>query len=423
MTEQAAAGREREGTSHWVRIVAVVFLPFASGYFLSYLFRALPSLIGGRIRTDLGLDASVLGLVGAAYFLAFGLAQLPVGMALDRYGPRRVQTVLLLIAGAGAVTFGLGQNAETLIIGRALIGLGCAAGLMGSFKAITLWFPQNRWPLVNGCLLGMGGLGAIMATTPVEALLGIITWHELFFYVAAASAVSAMLIFTVVPEKPGSTHPIPIRELLGSLKLVYASRAYWRIAPMAVMTMATGMAIHTQWAGLWLKDVGGFDQDTVAIYLQTLGMALTAGFVLGGVVADILTRYGIPLHAIMAGGVTVLIVSQLSIALAWDPSGHWPWVLLGLSSNMSALAFPWLCGQFPLKLAGRVNSALNVFVFLGVFVTASAIGWIIDLFPLSAAGGYAPDGYQSSFLIIIAVETLAFLWFLIAGGKSKHAGS
>ncbi|WP_164516370.1 MFS transporter [Minwuia thermotolerans] len=423
MSGRAAVDSERPGSGYWIRIVATVFLPFASGYFLSYLYRALPSLIGDRIREELVLDAGVLGLVGAAYFLAFGLAQLPVGMALDRYGPRRVQTVLLLIAGAGAVIFGLGTNPETLIVGRALIGLGCAAGLMGSFKAITLWFPQNRWPLVNGCLLGMGGLGALMATTPVEHLLTFISWHDLFFWIAGASAASSLLIFTVVPEKPGSANPIPASELLGSLKRVYSSRAYWRIAPMAVMTMATGMAIHNQWAGLWLKDVALFDQATVAIYLQTLGIALTAGFVLGGVVADVLGRYGIPLHAIMAGGVSVLIFSQISIALGWDPSGHWPWILLGLSSNMSALAFPWLCGQFPLNLAGRVNSALNVFVFLGVFAIASGLGWIIDRFPLTEAGGYAREGYETGLLIIIAVETLAFIWFLVPGGKKKNAGS
>jgi len=420
MTSESEAAPASGSAAYWARIVLTVFFPFASGYFLSYLYRALPSLIGDRIRTELSLDAGVLGLVGAAYFLAFGLAQLPVGVALDRYGPRRVQTCLLLIAAGGAVIFGLGQDANTLIFGRAMIGLGCAAGLMGSFKAITLWFPQARWPLVNGCLLGMGGLGALVATAPVEALLGIITWHELFFWVAAATVVSSALIFFIVPEKPGSTDPIPVGELLGSLKTVFTTLAYWRIAPMAVTTMATGMAIHTQWAGLWLKDVGGLDQTTVAQYLFVLSVALTAGFILGGVIADVLTRFGVPLMAIMAGGVALLIISQLAIALAWSPQGYWHWILLGLSSNMSALAFPWLNGQFPLRLAGRVNSALNVFVFLGVFFTASLLGWIIKQFPVSADGGYSPEGYETGLLIIIAAEAAAFVWFLIPGGKKKN---
>lgn len=415
----SAAGQDTGTTVYWTRIVLTVFLPFAGGYFLSYLYRALPSLIGDRIRTELSLDAGVLGLVGAAYFLAFGLAQLPVGIALDRFGPRRVQTVLLLIAAGGAVIFGLGQDANTLILGRALIGLGCAAGLMGSFKAITLWFPQARWPLVNGCLLGMGGLGALVATTPVEMLLGVITWHELFFYVAGATVLASICIFTVVPEKPGTTNPIPVADLLASLKKIYTSRSYWRIAPMAVTTMSTGMAIHTQWAGLWLKDVGGLDQLTVADYLFVLSVALTAGFVLGGVVADVLTRFGVPLIAIMAGGVMLLMLSQIAIALAWTPQGYWPWILLGLSSNMSALAFPWLNGQFALNLAGRVNSALNVFVFLGVFITASLLGWIIEQFPVTAAGGYSPEGYETGLLCIIAAEAVAFVWFMIPGGKKN----
>jgi MFS family permease len=399
----------------WIRIVVIVFLPFASGYFLSYLYRALPSLIGDRVRTDLALDADVLGLVGAAYFLAFGLAQLPLGMMLDRFGPRRCQAVLLLIAALGAVVFGLGENAETLIIGRAMIGLGCAGGLMGSLKAITLWFPQSRWPLVNGCLLGLGGLGALTATTPVEFLLGDmgLGWQELFFYIAAATVASAMLIFLVVPEKPGSTSAIPLRELLGSIRLVYGSRYFWRIAPIAVLTMSTGMAIHTQWAGLWLKDVAGFDQAGVAVYLQTLSIALTIGFVAGGVVADVLTRRGVPLGVVMGGGVLGLLLSQAAIAMEVDPQAHWPWILLGLSSNISALAFPLLCGRFDLRLAGRVNTALNVFVFIGVFATASGIGWVIDQYPRTALDGYSSEGYQVGLLAIIAAEILAFIWFMI----------
>jgi len=403
----------------YARLVLIVFLPFASGYFLSYMYRALPSLIGDRIRTELTLDATTLALVGTAYFLAFGAAQLPLGVALDRYGPRRVQASLLLIAAAGAVVFGLGHDAETLFIGRAMIGLGCAGGLMASFKAITLWFPQARWPLVNGCLMGMGGMGALVATLPVEAALTVISWHELFFYIAGCTVASALFIFLVVPEKPGSAVPIPIADLLASLKAIYSSRTYWRMAPMAVTTMGTGMTIHNQWAGLWLKDVAGMDQSTVAHYLFIFTIALTAGFVLGGVIADILTRRGVPLLAIMSGGIAMLIFCQFAIALAWDPMGYWPWVLLGLSSNMSALAFPWLSGQFSLNLAGRVNTALNVFVFLGVFVLASMIGAIIGTYPTDTSGGYSPDGYEAGLLTIIGLQLVAFIWFLVPVREKK----
>ena len=217
MSEAISGGMPARAPALTTRVMLSVFLPFAGGYFLSYLYRALPSLIGDRIRTDLALDAEVLGLVGAAYFLAFGLAQLPLGMMLDRFGPRRCQTVLLLIAALGAVVFGLGENAETLIAGRALIGLGCAGGLMGSLKAITMWFPQARWPLVNGLLLGVGGLGALVATTPVEYALGFITWHELFFYVAGLSVLASMAVFLVVPEKAGTAQVMPIHVLARSL--------------------------------------------------------------------------------------------------------------------------------------------------------------------------------------------------------------
>src|SRR5699024_7199527 len=107
-----------------LQIVALVVLPFAGGYFLSYLFRSVNAVISGRLLSELGLDASALGLLTAAYFLAFACAQLPLGVLLDRYGPRRVQATLLLSAAIGGLIFAFGQSLAMLMLGRALIGLG-----------------------------------------------------------------------------------------------------------------------------------------------------------------------------------------------------------------------------------------------------------------------------------------------------------
>ena len=144
-----------------LRLVAVVVLPFAGGYFLSYLYRSTNAIIAPQLVTEIGLSAGDLGLLTSAYFFAFAAVQLPLGVLLDRFGPRRVQSALLLFAALGAVVFAGGQNRETLAFGRALIGLGVAGSLMSSFKAITIWFPERRWPLINGCFMAMGGLGAV----------------------------------------------------------------------------------------------------------------------------------------------------------------------------------------------------------------------------------------------------------------------
>ncbi|NJN45375.1 MAG: MFS transporter [Candidatus Competibacteraceae bacterium] len=134
-------------------IILRVFLPFACGYFLSYLFRTVNAVISPDLVSDLNLDATDLGLLTSMYFLTFAAFQLPLGMLLDRFGPRRVETVLLLFAAAGALCFALSTRLEGLILGRALIGLGVSACLMASFKAFVMWFPPQRLPAVNGWVM------------------------------------------------------------------------------------------------------------------------------------------------------------------------------------------------------------------------------------------------------------------------------
>ena len=148
----------------WLMIV--VFAPFVAGYYLSYLFRTINAVIAGRLVSDLQLDAAQLGLLTSVYFLTFAAVQLPLGVALDHYGPRRVQGFLLLLAASGTALFASADNVPTLLIGRALIGLGVAGGLMAGLKALVLWFPKEWLPLLNGLFIALGTTGAVTATAP-----------------------------------------------------------------------------------------------------------------------------------------------------------------------------------------------------------------------------------------------------------------
>jgi MFS family permease len=139
----------------------MVVAPFAFAYFISYLFRSINAVIAPDLVRAFSLSASELGLVTSAYFLAFAAFQLPLGLLLDRFGPRRVDSGLLLVAASGAIVFGTASSPGFLLLGRALIGLGVCGCLMSSIKAVALWFPPHRLSAMNAWIFFTGGMGAL----------------------------------------------------------------------------------------------------------------------------------------------------------------------------------------------------------------------------------------------------------------------
>jgi len=168
-----------------LKLLAAVWLPFSCGYFLSYAFRTINAIISQDLVQDLGIAPGQLGLLTAAYFFTFALVQIPLGVMLDRFGPRRIETVLLLFAAAGAVLFSIANGIELLVLARALIGVGVSACLMAALKAFVQWFPMSRIASLNGWLLACGGLGAFATSLPAEAALHYTDWRGLFAGIAA----------------------------------------------------------------------------------------------------------------------------------------------------------------------------------------------------------------------------------------------
>ena len=246
-------------------LIMRVFLPFVAGYYLSFLFRTVNALIAAPLSFELGLDAGDLGLLTSVYFLTFAAAQIPIGMLLDRYGPRRIQSALLVVAAAGAALFAASDDFLTLLAGRALIGLGVAAALTSGLKALVLWFPGDRLPLLNGLMVMLGALGAVTATSPAELLLAVIGWRALFVLFAAVTAGCAVIIYLVVPEAApilGSTASVDLRK-------VYADPRFWRLAPLSASCIGTAWALQGLWAAQWLTDVERLDRTSLVGHLFT----------------------------------------------------------------------------------------------------------------------------------------------------------
>ncbi|MDP6173087.1 MAG: MFS transporter, partial [Rhodospirillales bacterium] len=118
-----------------------VFIPFTLGYYLSSIYRTVNAVLAPDLVRDLDISASELGLLTSAFFISMVFLQVPLGMVLDRYGPRRTSVLLMTLAVAGAALFALADSAPGLFAGRALIGIGMATGGMAAMTAFVKWFP------------------------------------------------------------------------------------------------------------------------------------------------------------------------------------------------------------------------------------------------------------------------------------------
>lgn len=388
----------------------VVFGPFAAGYFLSFFFRNVNAVISKDLAAEFSLSASDLGFLTSMYLLAFGAFQLPLGVLLDRYGPRRVVAALLCVAAAGALTFALSRDFVTLSIGRALIGLGVSAGLMGAIKAFTLWFPLSRLATLNGLFLAAGGLGAISATAPAEALLGVVGWRVLFALLCAASVGAALLVFFVVPEKDLPGDKQSLREQIAGFGRIFGSESFWRIALPLVVCHAGYLTLQGLWLGPWLYDVAGETRPGVASYLFVTALAYMAGSVFFGVGADRLAHL-VSRMTMYKIGLCVSVAMFMLLAARVQTGLGAILAVYGFSAISAALAYALLMPLFGPELTGRLSTASNVMMFLFSFVFQWGVGAVLRLYPV-ADGRYAPDGYSTALGILAALQLATLVWLL-----------
>lgn len=396
-----------------VRLAFTVLAPFACGYFLSYLFRAVNAVVAPDLVRDVGLSASELGLLTAAYLIAFALFQLPLGMLLDRFGPRRVQTALLCCAAAGGLLFAIADDVVTLTFARALIGLGFAGGLMAGFKAVVLWLPKERMALANACVMSFGALGLVVATQPTDMLVQVVGWRAMFVIIAAVTVAVAALIFAVVPERPGTGTVDSVREQLAGVGKVFRDRFFWRMAPLITLTAGSHIAIQTLWAGPWFRDVAGLPRDGVADALLVVAVAFLVGTLLAGIVADLLGRIGVDLLTVMLGGLFLYLLAEAAIVLELLAFSPVAWFVFGMTGQIGILAYPRLSQHFGAALSGRANTAMNLLIFATAFGCQYVSGAIIDLWPGTADGGYDTRGYQVAFGTFLGLQLLALIWYFL----------
>ena len=398
------------------RDAARVFLAFATAYFCSALLRAITATLAPVLTQEFALPAQSLGLLAGGYFLGFAAVQLPLGRWLDRHGPRRVILCFLGVAVLGCLAFSAARSFAGLLAARVLLGMGVGACLMAALTGYRRWFDAATLLRANSWMLMTGSLGMLASTLPVQWLMPLVGWRALFWLLAGLIVLSMAAIARIVPDwhapAPAPAPPLPaaLPETDTGYALVWRSRYFRKLAPLAFVNYGGMVAVQTLWAGPWLVRVAGQTPLASATGLFCINASMLVTFWGWGLAMPWLARCGWPATRLIAWGVP-LSLAVLAVNIAAGSATGWPgWALFCVTSSVLGLAQPAVGMSFRAALAGRALSAFNLVIFAGVFVCQWGLGLLIDAF---AARGWTPAAsFQVAMAAFLCCGLAAYGYFL-----------
>lgn len=397
-----------------------VFLCFAFAYLLSYAFRAVNAVIAPELMADLNISHSELGLLSSAYFVGFAVMQIPLGIALDRYGARRTESFLLLFALCGASIFAYADSLWGLTLGRLLIGIGVSACLMASFTAYRRWFSVEQQSQLASGMLVFGTAGALLTTIPIQLALPIIGWRGSFWIMAILVAIAFIGIRFGIPKFDDHPRTQKVKEGEESFgfKEIICHPFFLRMLPIGIVNHGGFLALQTLWLGPWMIEVLGFDSIFTAQILFLFNGVMLLGYALNAWLLPRANAQGFKTLNYVKWLLAIGLLSQL-LAISIDSTFSWIlWIIVAITATGHILGQSTVITAFPSSNAGVAATSYNLLIFVGAFIFQWGIGWGIDL--SVSLGIEKVNAFKQVFLIFLCIQLMAYIWFLFYPKPLKH---
>jgi sugar phosphate permease len=376
-----------------------VFILASLAFFLSQFYRAANAVISPELLAELSLDTEGLGLLSASFFYAFAITQIPITLLLDRVGPRRMMSALMLVGIAGAFVFSVANDLASGIAGRVLMGAGMACNLMGTLKLLTLWFSPLRFATLSGMVFAIGSLGNMAATSPFVLMVECMGWRLSFQVIAALNLLIVIVFFLIVREKPSSTSLK--REAIGSdLLLLLRQKNFWIISAATMASYGVFAAFQTLWAGPFLIEAMGMTPLHAGHLIFLMNLATILGSPAWGYLSDRLkTR-----KWIVFGGQGMLAL--LTLAMSGVSPGTKAVLLVmlffsfGFLRMTGSLMYTQIKESMPVRMAGTAMTGINFFTMLGPAIFLHGLGALMQtLYPAVSRG---QEAFAVAFFICAA---------------------
>jgi predicted MFS family arabinose efflux permease len=373
----------------------------AFAYLLSQFYRSAIAVIARPVADELGLDQALLGTLSAAWFVAFAAMQIPVGIALDRYGPRRTVGALMGVAVLGAVVFAGANGRAAAIAGQALIGIGCAPIFMGTLHAVSHWFARERFAALSSLILAFATVGTLLSARPFGQLAEWIGWRPAYLIVAGITALSLLTVAIYARGPRAEAIDAAAAEswagAVRGIGQVLRIRALWPILPLCFAGYASLIGVRGLWAGPYLADLFAFSVAEVGNWLFAFTLLMAAGTLAYGAVERRWRRRKLPVQmgswAIVAGLALLALLpggSLVSTGLAF--------ALIGGFGSTYVLLMAQGRRYLPDGLIGRGLASLNFVSFAGAGFIQIATGLVAQAALDAGLGAAASYGWLFGFM-------------------------
>ena len=411
----AAYEKSLAGGSPWA-----VFGIGTAFFLLSQFYRAAVAVITPQLTAQLGLDPQGLATLSAVFFYAFSLSQLPLALYLDRIGPRRSMLALNLAGISGALVFSAAQSLNTLIVARALLGIGMAGNLMGTFKLLSAWFSPRRFATLGGLVFSIGMGGSLLAATPLVALSQAVGWRVAFVLFAGLNLLLWVLLLVKVTDRPDSngesaeTSRSGLAGFSGLLRdgaALLGKRDYWIISLAAGCRYGIFAAIQTLYCGPYLMTVRGYSPLAAGNIVLAMMLGVIAGGPLFGWLSDEMFHSR---KAVIIGGLWGMAFSLVMIAGLPARAGILAvaagFILLGAFSSFTTILYTHIKEQVDPDQAGSAMTGVNFFTMLAPGICLQAMGLLMEWrHPDDPMGAAAfQDSYWICAAILAGVSLLYF---------------
>jgi MFS family permease len=381
---------------------------------VSQFYRSAVAVVAPDLANELALSPEALGVIGGGFFIGIASMQIPVGVLLDRFGPRRTTPTLLILAVAGATLFGLSNGFWGLLIGQTLIGMGCAGVIMGTMVAVARWFPQNRFAMVAAFVMGIGSIGLLLSATPLAWVADRIGWRNAFLSMAAITVICALIVAAVARDAPPGHdfhrhRPVALRDVVAGLREILGHRDLPNLLMLSFVAYGSIFSVRGLWGGPYLADVYGLDSVARGNVLLFLSLGSVAGLFVYGPIDSLL---GLRKVIVTAGAsLCIAIFAGLALVPGLPLTAITVlFAILGFGGAYAVLLIAHGRSLFEDRLVGRAMTMVNFSNFIGVGAMQIVSGLIVGAFP-AVDGHPPPTAYRMVFAFLAAVLLVATIFY------------